>query len=560
MSTVNHPPAASSNADSVSPHVINQRYRVIRELATGPMGELYLAEDLSTRTQVTVRILGSEVARDEKFVSAVERHGRRLAALCIRSESVAKVCGVHQVGETGVLIAMERVEGKTLTELIQADGALPVGRALCLAIQIARGLEAAHALGFVHRGLTPDNIAVTDTDEVKLMDFGLAELLSVAATKQAGSAAIAPEYLAPEQLDGGEITEKTDIYALGTVLYQTLSGVPPFTTAGLSIALAKRLSEPPALPAKSRRNVAQSVERIIRMTLAPQPDRRPEIAAVIDDLEREQHRLHQRRVRRDARVVLRAVVEGVTEFALTARQSTLTRKLDFTSCGPEERERLERFLQWRQRTGRARPTGRPTKTYLAYAATAVLGSVGLAAALWIASGTHARQHAASTRPVSSAPAETPATDRAPREPVAAKSPEWTAPLATHAPIAVAPSLPPAPSRDVLGAPPPLPPARPEHVTRASVPRLDAVQTPEASAPVRPVHVMPATDSASRAVAQAATASPETPSALGKRIETLKHLAGYLPEVRIAKAITAWVKTQPPPDGEPRAEPPSPQTP
>jgi hypothetical protein len=286
-----------------------------------------------------------------------------------------------------------------------------------------------------------------------------------------------------------------------------------------------------------------------------------------------------------------------------------------STLDPEDRERLERFLQWRQRTGRARPTRRPTKTYLAYAATAVLAGVGLAVSLWIALSTDARQRVASTRPVPSAPAETPATDRARREPVAAKSPERPAPLAAQSPTAVAPSLPPAPARDVArvpssvppllprgippqrraapaqdvrsvppplppaplrdfasappassapslnvpGAPPPLPPARPEHVTRASVPPPGAAQTPEASAPVRPVHVVPATDSGSRAVAQAPTASPETPSALGKHIETLKHLAGYLPEVRIARVIAAWVKTQPAPDGEPRPEPPSVQT-
>jgi len=271
---------------------------------------------------------------------------------------------------------------------------------------------------------------------------------------------------------------------------------------------------------------------------------------------------------------------------------------------PEERERLERFLQWRQSTGRARPTGRPTKTFLAYAATALLGGVGLGAWLWIASGSHARQRAASTRPVPPAPAETLATEGAPREPVATESPERPAPLATPPPTAVAPSLPsapprsvasvpsvlpprsprrvaggpppwravpardvatappawPAPALDVPDAPPASPPARSEHVTKVSISPPGAVQTPETPASVRPVHVVPATDSASRAVAQAPTASPETPSALRERIETLKHLAGYLPEVRIARAIAAWVKTQPPPDNEPHPELlPSPQT-
>src|SRR6266851_2912583 len=202
MSTVNNPALAPSTPDSVTLHVIKQRYRVIRELSDGPMGKLYLADDLGTGTRVTVRMLGSEFAGDEQFASALERHALRLAALCITSESVAKVCEFDRAGETGLLLAMEHVDGKTLTDVIQADGALPVDRALHLAIQIARGLEAAHMLGLVHGGLTPDNIVITDTDEAKLMDFGLAELRSAAATKHPGTAAaIAPEYLAPEQFE-----------------------------------------------------------------------------------------------------------------------------------------------------------------------------------------------------------------------------------------------------------------------------------------------------------------------------------------------------------------------
>jgi serine/threonine protein kinase len=299
------------------------------------MGKLYLAEDLRTGTRVTVRMLGSEFLGDEQFAGALERHALRLAALCITSDSVAKLCEFDRADQTGLLIAMEHLDGKTLTDVIQAEGALPVGRALHLAIQIARGLEAAHALGLVHGGLTPDNIVVTDTDEAKLMDFGLAELRSAAATKRPGSAAaIGPEYLAPEQLEGGEITEKTDIYAFGTVLYQMLCGAAPFSsTFGFSVALAKRLYEAPALPGKSRRSVPRSVERIIRITLTRQPDRRPGIVAVIEDLESEQHRLHESRVRRHARVKLHALVEAVADVAITVRQSSLKWKLGFASCG-----------------------------------------------------------------------------------------------------------------------------------------------------------------------------------------------------------------------------------
>ncbi len=333
MSTVNDSGSAPSAPDSVSPHVIKERYRVIQELSDGPMGKLYLADDLGTGTRVTVRMLGSQFASDEQFASALERHALRLAALCITSESVAKVCEFDRTGEAGLLIAMEHVAGKNLTEVIEAEGPLPVGRALHLGIQIARGLQAAHTLGLVHGGLTPDNIVITGTDDAKLMDFGLAELGSATATKRPDSApAIGPEYLAPEQLEGGEITEKTDIYALGSVLYQMLCGAAPFTTIGPNVALAKQLYEVPALPGKSRGNVPGSVERMIRKTLTRQPDRRPDIAEVIQDLEREQDRLHKSRAWRHARAAALAVIDGVKNVAITVRQSSLEWKVVLGSC------------------------------------------------------------------------------------------------------------------------------------------------------------------------------------------------------------------------------------
>jgi len=119
---------------------------------------------------------------------------------------------------------------------------------------------------------------------------------------------------------------------LGTVLYQMLCGAAPFTTTGPNIELAEQLYEAPALPGKSRRSVPHTVERIVRKTLTRQPDRRPKIAAVIDELEREEHRLHESRARRHARVALHALVEAVKDVAITVRQSRRKWKLVVGSC------------------------------------------------------------------------------------------------------------------------------------------------------------------------------------------------------------------------------------
>lgn len=242
-----------------------------------------------------------------------------------------------------------------------------------------------------------------------------------------------------------------------------------------------------------------------------------------------------------------------------------------STTDPEERERLERFLQWRQSTGRARPRRRPTTPYLAVAAIALLDGIAVAAWLWTATDSGPRQRAAVTLPVPPAPAERVAADSSehpaplapppapPRQIVSRPVVRPLPPRATaggRPPRTAAPS--PAPSPDVADARPPLPPARPEHVTSSSAPPPETVRTPEAPAPFRPVHVVAPTDSASRPVAPVPTPSPEPPSGLSEHVETLKRLAGYLPEVRLARAIAAWVKTQPPADGEPLPELPSPQ--
>ena len=328
MSTVNGPALAPLPPDAVVEHVIKKRYRVIRELPKGPIGTLYLAENVNTGSLVAVRMLGSEFAEDEQFASALERHALRLAALSITSESIAKVYEFDRVGESALFIATEYVEGRSLSDLMQGEGPLPVGRALHLAIQIAKGLEAGHRLGLIHGGLTPQNVVVTERDEAKLMDFGLAGLRNASATKRPGyRGAIGAEYLAPEQLEDAEMTVKTDIYALGIALYQMLCGAAPFTTTGPNVALAKQLYEAPDLPGKSRRHIPSGVARIVRLTLARRPERRPDIRVVLDDLRREAHRLENSR--RGKRI--RALVGAVTDIAAKSKRLSAKWKI-VTSC------------------------------------------------------------------------------------------------------------------------------------------------------------------------------------------------------------------------------------
>ena len=331
MNTVDSPALAPSPPDPAFEHVIKKRYRVIRELPGGPIGTLYLAEDVNTGNLVAVRMLGSEFAEDEQFASALERHALRLAALSITSESIVKACEFDRVGQSALLIATEHVDGKSLSDLMQGEGPLPVGRALHLAIQIAQGLEAAHRLGLIHGGLTPQNVVVTERDEAKLMDFGLAGLRNASAMKRPWyRGAIGAEYLAPEQLEGAEMTVKTDIYALGTALYQMLCGAVPFATTGPNVALAKQLYEAPALPGKLRRHVPSGVARIVRLTLVHRPERRPDIQVVLDDLQREARRLENSR-RGKRGLPVRALVGSVKDLATQSLRLSAKWKI-VTSC------------------------------------------------------------------------------------------------------------------------------------------------------------------------------------------------------------------------------------
>ena len=296
---------APTTPDPVLGRVIRQRYRLIRYLSEGPIGALYLAEDLSLGQLVALRVLGRDFGGDAQFVKALGRHAVHLTALSKKTDVVVKVHDIDETDESAVLIAMEHVEGRTLADVLREQGPLPVGRALRLALQIAEGLEAAHALGLLHGGLTPRNVLVTEADEARLMDFGLAGLASITMARRPWyRAGVQPEYLAPEQLADGVITDKTDVYAFGTVLYQLLCGAAPFTTTGPNVALAKQMYEAPGLPQKSRRRIPPSVRRLLKEVLERRPERRPDIPTVMESLFSEAQRVaHRGGVRRRSRAM-----------------------------------------------------------------------------------------------------------------------------------------------------------------------------------------------------------------------------------------------------------------
>jgi tetratricopeptide (TPR) repeat protein/tRNA A-37 threonylcarbamoyl transferase component Bud32 len=234
--------------------MIGGRYRVVRFIARGGMGEVYEVEDLELRERVALKTIRAEVARDEV---TVERFRREIQLA--RKVTHPNVCRIFDVAFHGGLIflTMELLEGETLGHRLRRAGRMSTAEALPIARQMADALQAAHQAGIIHRDLKPGNVVLTEGRgglRAVVTDFGLARLEAGEAsphtpdlTVQAGVVGT-PAYLAPEQVEGKEITSAVDVYALGVVLYEMATGVVPFTgETAISVAI-RRLREPPPSP------------------------------------------------------------------------------------------------------------------------------------------------------------------------------------------------------------------------------------------------------------------------------------------------------------------------
>ncbi|MBI4490419.1 MAG: protein kinase [Deltaproteobacteria bacterium] len=266
---------AGARQDPFIGQMVKGRYRVIRKLGEGGMGTVYLAEQVSIGRRVALKVLHGQYARDEEFVRRFRQEARLAASL--GHHNVVTIYDFDQGDEGSLFIAMEYVDGRSLKEEIQ-EGPLDVGRAARLGIQIAEGLGAAHRAGVIHRDIKPENIMVVrEGDEVKLMDFGIARLRdtgTMARLTRSGVIMGTPAYMSPEQIEGKEISERTDIYAFGIVLYEMLSGGVPFKASTPGAVLVKHLQEVPVPLRRLRREIPSSVERVVMQALEKKPQRR----------------------------------------------------------------------------------------------------------------------------------------------------------------------------------------------------------------------------------------------------------------------------------------------
>jgi eukaryotic-like serine/threonine-protein kinase len=255
---------------------VSTRYRVVRPLGRGGMATVFLARDRELERLVALKVLAPGLADDEAFRDRFLREAR-LAAKVLHPNVVQ----VYDVGESelGPFIVIEYVEGRTLADELRRRGPLPAAEVAEIGIQLCAGLAAAHAERLVHRDVKPQNILRRPNGQVKIADFGIARSLAATRHTELGTVLGTAAYLAPEQARGEPVTAAADIYSLGVVLYELLTGRTPFDASSLPELLA-RLEQPAAIPpGELAAGVPPSLESAVMRCLADRPEYRPGSAA-----------------------------------------------------------------------------------------------------------------------------------------------------------------------------------------------------------------------------------------------------------------------------------------
>lgn len=284
--------------DTLAPGRIIGNYKIVSKIGAGGMGEVYLAEDQKLQRRVAIKLLPSVLGVASEFVQRFHREARAASAL-----NHPNIVTIYSIDDADGLnfIEMEYVEGVTLKEKL-SDGPLPLAEALELGRQIATGMEVAHDAGIIHRDLKPGNLLVTPAGQVKIVDFGLAKMLqdsviadahhdqpshsdrrSIDALSQAGSISGTIPYMSPEQTRGMDLDPRTDLFSLGCVLYESLTGIRPFQGASSRDIIDEILTKEPIAPSQHQRNVPSDVDRIVKKALAKDRTQRYQSAAELED-------------------------------------------------------------------------------------------------------------------------------------------------------------------------------------------------------------------------------------------------------------------------------------
>jgi serine/threonine protein kinase len=255
------------------------KYKIIRKLGGGGMGNVFLAQDTILERQVALKLLAPSLVADTSFVERFRQEARALARL--DHPSIVRVHDADWL-DNQLYLVIEYVEGGSLADIIEEDGALPPDLVLRLLNQVATGLDYAHSLGMIHRDIKPHNILLQPDGRAQITDFGLVKDADTSLTAD-GQRLGTPSYMAPEQIQGQEMGPAVDIYALGVVAYELLTGRPPFTGT-LSAVFEGHLLRPPPPLRQFNPSVPVSVQNAVLTALSKKPEDRPGSATTFVEL------------------------------------------------------------------------------------------------------------------------------------------------------------------------------------------------------------------------------------------------------------------------------------
>ena len=247
------------------------RYQIIEEIGKGGMGKVYKAQDKKIKETVALKLIKPEIASDKK---TIERFGNEMKFA--RKVSHRNVCRMYDLGEEkgSHFITMEYVPGEDLRSSIRRFGQLPIGKSISITKQICEGLAEAHRLGVIHRDLKSNNIMIDKEGNVRIMDFGIARSLEAKGITGPGVMIGTPEYMSPEQVEGKEVDQRSDIYSLGVILYEMVTGRVPFEGDTPFTIGMKHKGEMPKNPKELNTQISDDLNRLILRCLEKEREKR----------------------------------------------------------------------------------------------------------------------------------------------------------------------------------------------------------------------------------------------------------------------------------------------
>src|SRR6478672_11569184 len=263
--------------------LLGGRYQVGELLGYGGMAEVHRGRDLRLGRDVAIKMLRTDLARDDTFQLRFRREAQNAASLNHPAIVAVYDTGEERAatGESLPYIVMEFVNGRTLKEVLAAEGRLMPRRALEITAEISAALEFSHRHSIIHRDIKPGNVMLTQTGQIKVMDFGIARALASGASTMTQTSAVigTAQYLSPEQARGESVDGRSDVYATGCVLFELLCGHPPFVGDSPVSVAYQHVREEPKAPSLSNRDVSPAVDSIVLKALAKNPLNRYQSAA-----------------------------------------------------------------------------------------------------------------------------------------------------------------------------------------------------------------------------------------------------------------------------------------